>query len=265
MSRAIKLAPLLAASLWCSSALAVPVTEWGYDVSTRWLDATFTTGTGIQRVNDSVVSWGGNGNLALGSIRSGLRIEDHDDDIMAGGLFTNGEHVETAVISHTNNIIGLSYATLQSARIETSLTLRAHEPDGPIFATDTLAFDIHFSETANNRECGFASTSLCDDIFVIDWKAFERSFTWLGYNYFVNIVHMGNPMQPLSDEACAIANTDPGCFGFTTPEGRVTGFNFGIMITSSPIGTPQSVSEPGLLALAGLGLLGLAWRRRTHA
>lgn len=261
MKQLRKIAPLLAASLWCSSAMAMPVTEWGYEVTTRWVDATFTNGNGAQHVGDDVISWGGNGNLQLGSIRSGLTIVNRDSDIFSGGLFTNGDYVETAVIKHTNNTIGLSYATLQTARLETSLTLRPHEPGGPIFETDTLSFDIHFSETNNKAPCGFSSTSLCDDIFVVNWKAFEQSFTWLGYTYFVTIVNMGNPIQPLPDDACAIANAPAGCYGFTTPEGRVTGFNFGIMITSVSINTVQ---EPGLLALAGLGLLGLLTARRKR-
>lgn len=143
----------------------------------------------------------------------------------------------------------------------TSLTLTPLTPPGAALPSDTITFNINFAETPNVDNCGFPSTSECDDIFVVTFGALNNSFVYDGFEYFVSIVKTAGPINPRPAATCATAGAPAGCLGFQTIEGARTQVDFGIVITAEPIQVP----EPAALSLVGLGLLGLAAARRRKA
>ncbi|HRD34679.1 MAG TPA: THxN family PEP-CTERM protein [Rhodocyclaceae bacterium] len=261
-----KLNGLIAAavtSLACAGVQAAPVTSWGYQVETKWINPiTFTAGGGTQTITDSVISWGGSGALIVGGgNRSGVLIENASQ---SGSITTDDMTPQlTNTFSHINNPLSTSHATLRRATIESTLTLTPADPVGAAFPPDTLKFSINFSETPNrNGECVDAAQSVCDDIFVISFDALDNEFVYDGYKYYVSIVQKDGALVPLGNDACAQAGVANGCLGFLTKEREKTSIDFGILITSNPL---LVVSEPGALALAGLGLFGLGLIRRRKA
>ncbi|HRD34703.1 MAG TPA: THxN family PEP-CTERM protein [Rhodocyclaceae bacterium] len=254
----------------CSAAQAAAVVEWGYTVETTWVASSFGAGTGtiIDHTDGAglELSWGANVPLALGVERSGLVISDSPVDSATGGLFTNNlVPSPTATITHTNNSISSSFATLNTATLLTTLTLFEVDPDPApdpgVLPLPPLSFAINFIETLNSTPCGFPSGSVCDDIFVIDNAAFDNAFTYKGITYYVSIVTPTGVIDPLPAASCLAAGAAVGCYGFQTRENAITPVSFGIVITTDPL----LVSEPGALALAGLGLLGLGLVRRRKA
>lgn len=256
------------AGLFSTGAQADFVTQWSYAVQSKWIaPTTFTAGNGTQIVSDKEISWGGDNNggaagvgdlIVNGGSRSGVLIENSPQ---AGTIDTNGSIMPTNTFSHINNPIDGSFATLRTATIETSLTLTPLSPAGAPLPTDTINFSINFSETDNDGSCVVGATSNCDDIFVVSFGALNNDFIYEGFKYFVSIVKTAGPLDPLSNSACAEAGAPNGCLGFLTREREKTSVDFGILITSSPL----LVSEPGALALAGLGLLGLGMVRRRKS
>lgn len=256
------------AGLFSTGAQADFVTQWSYAVQSKWIaPTTFTAGNGTQIVTDKEISWGGDNNGGAAGVgdlqvgggeRSGVLIENSPQ---AGTIDTNGLIKPTNTFSHINNPIDGDFATLRTATIETSLTLTPLSPAGATLPTDTINFSINFSETPNNGNCVVGATSNCDDIFVVSFGSLNNDFTYDGFKYFVSIVKTAGPLDPLSNSACAAAGAPNGCLGFLTREGEKTSVDFGILITSSPL----LVSEPGALALAGLGLLGLGMVRRRKS
>jgi len=247
------------AGMTASVAHAAPIIEWGYTVETKWTGATFTAGTGSQTVNDTDLSWGGAGADPWdgGTNRSGLQIEDVAPQ--PGSVFTNGGFAPTAGITHYNQAISINFATLNTAELETTLTLSAVNPDpapnDPLGLAETLTFTIKFTETPNISPCGFPVDTICDDIFVIELGLLDSSFVYDGITYFVSIVDLSGALGPLDDATCAAAGAASGCIGFTTPENQNTTVNFGILVTTA-------IPAPGALSVLGLGLLGLALGRR---
>lgn len=250
-------------SLACGAAQAAPVVEWGYNVDTVWTASSFSgaSGTIINHTVDGLeLSWGANVPLALGAERSGIVISD-SPVFSPGGLFTNDlTPSPTATITHTNNPISSAFSTLQTATLQTTLTLFEVDPEAGVLPLPPLTFAINFIETLNQAVCPFPSTSVCDDIFVIDNAAFDNEFIYKGIKYYVSIVTPEGVIDPLPDASCLAASAPVGCFGFQTPESAVTPVRFGIVITTDPL----LVSEPGMLALAGLGLLGVGLIRRRR-
>lgn len=256
--------------LFSAGAYAAPVIEWGYTVDSKWIaPTTFTAGDGTQIVTDSEISWGGDNNggdpgvgdlIVGGGSRSGVLIEHSPQ---AGNIFTDDLTPQpTNTFSHVNNPISASFATLRTATIETTLALTPLDPAGAPLPPDTIKFTINFSETSNTAgTCVPEATTVCDDIFVISFGSLDNEFVYDGFKYFVSIVKTAGPLDPLSNAACAAAGAPNGCLGFVTAEGAKTSVDFGIVITS----TPLLVSEPGALALAGLGLLGVGLSRRRKA
>ncbi|MBN7797475.1 THxN family PEP-CTERM protein [Parahaliea mediterranea] len=122
---------------------------------------------------------------------------------------------------------------------------------------DTPEFDILFVETPNSTPCGFPSTSVCDDIFVVlNPVLLNQSFQVGNYLYNIEIQQTG--LTPLSPQVCDVVAPELGgqCVGFQTVEGESSTGQFGFVLTA------REISEPAMLGLFGLGLLGLGYGRR---
>lgn len=263
MKKIIAAAGLAGALLAVPSAHAVPVTEWDYRATLEWTGADFTTGSGRTQQNQSVISWGATaGNFRNPSAtpangRSALQITDAS---ARGTVFTNGGPAPTNTITHFNNAILSSFALLSAAQVETTLTLTPVvpplRPAPPPLERD---FTIRFVETFNRAPCEFQSTTVCDDIFLFTLGSSPFSFDYQGSTYTVDVVESTTSLFELSQRACAVAGAMPGCAGFQTPEGAFTPVSFAFSISTE---TAAELPEPGMLALTGLGLLGLGTMRR---
>ncbi|QIB64744.1 THxN family PEP-CTERM protein [Kineobactrum salinum] len=245
----------LAGASLLSTGASAAIIEWDYEVVTTWDSAVFSPGNGDPIQNDTEISWGATGgSIAVpGGNRSALLV---DNTLSTGSVFTNGPVAPTTVVTHNNNSISSSFATLTDAMLTTTLNLVAADPDEGQAFNDSITFNVQFTETLNEGPCEFASDSVCDDIFVISFESLNNSFDFQGETYFISVVTLGGALVPLPNATCAAAGAANGCFGFTTPEDEATSVPFGILITQQP------VPAPGALALMGLGLLGLGYSRR---
>lgn len=251
------------------SAHAAFVSNWDYSVATIWTAASYTAGGGTQILTPSEISWGGDNNgadpgvgdlIVGGGNRSGLQISGSPETGTA--VTDSGIPVLTSTYTHINNPISGTFATLATASTQTTLTLTPQPAGTPTFDVPPKTFDINFAETPNvEGTCVTASTSICDDIFVITLGSLNQMFEYDGFQYFLSIVKLLGPLDPLGSDACTTAGaTTSPCLGFLTVEGLATSVEFGLLITSEPIQIP----EPGVLSLMGLGLLGLVMARRRH-
>ncbi len=261
MKKILGMLGLLAGALVsAATAFAGPlVTDWQYTESLAWQTPVFSSGGGNQVSNATTLSWGQNGgSTALGGTRSSLVITNTP---VAGHVFTNLAPVATNTITHTNNSIDGSFATLLSADLHNTLTLTPFAPAAGPTIPSQIDFLIHFKETPNSAPCGFVSSTTCDDIFVIDSGALNNKFTYDGNQYFVSITTTTGALTPLSPAACSVAGVAAGCLGFITRENAATPVTFQFQITAQPVTIP----EPGELALLAIGLLGLYFARNRKS
>ncbi|WP_372627954.1 THxN family PEP-CTERM protein, partial [Arsukibacterium sp.] len=210
-----------------------------------------------------LISWGSAGgdhtdpSQSAANSRSGLQITESP----AMGLIETNNMLPspTNTITHYNNTLSNTFATLTTASILTTLNLTPTMPAGPAAPEFTTTFSVDFIETANQTPCDFPSATVCDDIFVIQFGALNSEFVYDGVTYFASIVELSGNLTPLSNDTCARAGVANGCLGFATPESAFTPARFGFLITTRPVNVP----EPAMLGLFGLGLLGLrAFGRR---
>ncbi len=237
---------------------AAMVTQWAYTVPLGWTGWTFGAGSGTQTTGPSLLTWGDpSGNHAVaGGGRSGLGITESPAN---GTVNTNGPFALTNIITHYNNPISSSYATLTSASLQSTLLLTPLNPAGSALDLLVANFNINFIETPNQSPCPFPSLSVCDDIFVISTDALNASFDYNGFTYFISIIETSGSLNPMDAATCAQAGIVGPCLGFKTQENQFTAAQFAFLITTEPV---TIVAAPGVLALMGLGLIALVGVRR---
>lgn len=261
--------------LMSAAAQATYVGLWDYTVTTVWSGPSTFTGPGggaagliDDQVSDpDVISWGASGGSYTAPTgdpnqdRSALEINNSPTN---GQVVTNGGPAPTNTITHYNNAISGNFDTLTAASLQTTLTLTPilppippgtpGTPQGPFSTT----FTVDFIETLNQSPCGFPSTSVCDDIFVLTAGSLDFTFDYEGTSYATTISEVTGNLGPLSNSSCAEAGAPSGCVGFQTQEGLANNVQFQFAIREVPVPVPA----PGPLALMGVGLLGLGAARR---
>ena len=257
---AASLAGALLLAAFAPTTHAAPVTQWRYEVSLEWVDARFTEGVGRPLVSDTLISWGASEGDHLDPTghparsRSALGI---DDTPARGTVRTNGAPAPTNTVTHYNNAILPGFAALAEAQLATTITLTplAPAPGTPLDPFGT-GFAVRFVETINRAPCLVPSTTVCDDIFAISLGTLDFDFDHAGTRYTLNILETTANLFGLSDEACALAGTLPGCTGLLTPERTFTPVAFAFTLHAALL------PEPRLPALLALALLALAAHRR---
>jgi hypothetical protein len=202
------------------------------------------------------IRWG----VDLGAGQSSLNVEEGPTGV---AVATNGGAVPTVDITHNNFRVGAAQGTLDVTDLVSQLTLT---PVGgsPVIDQDVRVFTIDFTETSNQPpggNCGFPTDTICDDIFILlDPVDLVQQFAFDGFLYTISIGTEGDVLQAQDAATCTRAGLAAGCVGFTTPEQESTTLVTNIEITAVPIQIP----EPGILALSGLALLGVAVSMRRR-
>jgi len=219
--------------------------SWGTDFepsSDGWDTVDVAGGTGSENINNDVITT--NDQSALFIQNPTILSQMFSlTEIGSTGVFSSGL-VDGTLFYHLNNVI--SGASLTSATLSDFFELRGNG----IVETITPDFNILFEETSNTAACVTASTSICDDIFVItNPELLEETFTHMGFLYTLIIGAEG--LGVLDNDACAEAGVGSGCVGLLTEETDNNPVQFLLTLTAVAIPTPAS------LALLGAGLLGL--------
>jgi hypothetical protein len=281
MSHSIRRAALLAAVglpaiLGAQTASAALITDWTFDVDSAFTDFAedvgsaggTVTGSGENAVlkndgfdpNYTTLEWGQDGTSSV-LITSNVN----------GSIDTNGAAEQGAIFTHNNSSINANSTMLDTFKITSQLTLvgTAEAPPGGSLTGDDqivgpITFNSFFTETFNGGTCAVEDAeTVCDDIFVLSNASGlatlgdGQSFIVDDYEYTVTLGLQG--LGPLTEDECEAADADTGCFGLTTAEGVSNGFNTTFQITAAQI------PAPGILALFGIGLMGLGFAAKRQS
>lgn len=267
MKRISKFAGIGAALLMASTSASAIVTTWDYSISSAFIAATYTGGSGVS-LPAGTLTWGtstgqGQSSLAVGGSPATGSVSTYLGLTPPQALPYLGFSTS---LTHTNHPI--TGNSLTSALLGNSIILNPTDPDNPALSPFNFLFNIAFTETPNSGTCAVAgSPTPCNDIFVLTSGLLNSSFAYddgSGLStYYVNIFPTdGNVLSQLENTACSAAGQAAGCIGFSTPEGEATTLPFGFTISTEPLQTP----EPGALVLFGTALMSLfAWRRRQQS
>ena len=268
---------LSAAFLIAGQAQAALMTDWNWTLDSAWtattpvlgLDpAVNVIGSDPTTVNGTAgfatLSWGQN----LAGTQSSMSIINPNLDSTAGA--TPFELVDIGGGLYSDTVLGTLFVHdnvtirrpwLTAMTLTDLFTLTAAGAAGPSAVTNP-DFDWSFVETFNEDfldDC-FADDvgpTPCSDILVLnDAAPLQFSFSEAGYLYTVTVGADGLGFLP--DSACTAAGESTGCVGLITEEDASNPFQFFINLTA------RKVSEPSMLALIGLGLMGIGYRRRKN-
>ncbi len=260
-----KIAGITAALLMASTSASATVETWDYSITSAFTAASFTSGPNFVG-STNALSWG----ISTGQGQSSLVIGGSPAvgsvDTYLGLTPPQAPPYLGFSTSLTHNNFPIFAPSLTSAVLTNSITLDPFIPNNAALPAFNFLFDIAFTETDNiSGTCAVAgSPTPCNDIFVLTSGLLNSSFDYddgTGLStYYVNIFPTtGGVLSVLENSACAAAGQANGCIGFSTPEGQSTTLAFGFTISTEPLQVP----EPGMLALLGLGMMGLfVWRRR---
>ena len=292
MKLAKKLAAVgITAALASPAAMADVILNWDWALFAGWTDSTVEGGGSADAsgpvdiiptapgtlTGDSVLSWGvssGSGQSSLTIVNPTISTSNFAGETGLGDglgsqlvLLPNGDGTYTSapvagtMFSHANNPI--TGNSLTNAVLSEWFALSPDNGDPLLPATfiDTPVFDILFEETTNTGnvdDCVIDSTIPCNDVFVIaNPDLLTTSFTLDGFIYTITIGAIG--LTPLDGETCGLVGQPAGCLGFVTEEGSTNNaLNVLFGLSARP------VSAPSVLALMGLGLLGIGYSRRRN-
>lgn len=275
---ALAAAVALPAALGVQTASAALITDWAYEIDSTFSSFSETggaagsevtgTGTNDELGGNTTLSWGNS--LDGSDAQSSLSI---DSDVDGGPLLTEtdllpGNTVAGATLTHNNNENTGASSSLTDFMLQTQLFLTATVTDpagseGTEQTVGPITFDGSFSETTNSESSCFNDEEpFCDDIFVLtnsgelDALGSGQSFNIDGYTYtvFLDIEDIGL----LGEDACGEAGAADDCVGFITQEFAENEFTSTVRIEATEI------PAPGVLALLGVGLLGLGFTHRAR-
>lgn len=266
------------------------VTQWSYSTDAVFINTqtTFSSGGGTTINQDSELSWGGTGDFQnptgnTNTNRSALTIGSGSAGTLTGGGPAIG-NVDTITdgtldfgdyglginITHWNNPISGTYATLTNGRISDTLQLTPLDPPGgSAVNAPALVFDFIFRETSNSGPCLGGTATPCADLFgIVAVPTLDQEFNYDGNKYFVSVLlvnESGNasPIGTLNNAECLNMGLGVGCQGFRTAESAATTAQFAFAVSAEPI---FDVPTPAPLALMGLGfaVMGLARRAKSN-
>lgn len=265
---ALLAAVALPAALVAQAASAALITQWNYEIDSAFTDFTETGGDGSVTGSDNntdafagsptKLSWGEP--FEDGGDQSSIAIES---DVDSPPVLETGDMIGVpgATFTHDNNVITSSSSMLDTFELSTQIFLEAIPASAGDETVGPIEFDGFFNETVNVAPCVDGSVSECDDIFVLS-NAATISAIGAGQSFIIDdhqytvFLDLSDDIGELTDDQCAAADSPEGCVGFLTEEDTLNEFFSTVRITATEI------PAPGVLALLGIGLLGLGFTHR---